>query len=475
MSASSSSGNPDETPRPAGHPGHSAVPVPGQPAEPGGEAPGAGDVPGYRHPGYGQDPGGYAPPGGQDAGYGQDPGGYAPPSGQDAGYGQRSGGYAGYGYPGYRQGSGYGYGPGLPPPAGAGPAGWGAIAPAPGGVPLRPMSVGDILSGAFTLIRKNPAATLGVSAIVFTVYGVCSVLLTNSVLHAVSLPALNHTGPLTQAEVNAEYSAVGRILAAEGGLVVLALLFQVIVTGVLTGALGRGLLGRVVSFGDAWHGARLPAVLLVVVYPAVIVLGMIAVPAAIVVGALAAHATGVAILVGVAGFLAAIPVAIWLSVRWSIAVPAVVLERLGPVAAMRRSWHLVRGSFWRVLGITLLAALVVGVAQAVLGTPFALAGLLGSRGGPPAFGIPVGHSLAATIIIAIGSIISNAVTRPIGAGVTVLLYTDLRMRKEGLDLTLQRAAQDRPMTGEEFATIWRPPGPRPTAGGVPSSAAPPSW
>ena len=36
----------------------------------------------------------------------------------------------------------------------------------PGGVPLRPLTVGDILSGAFTLIRRNPVATLGLAAIV---------------------------------------------------------------------------------------------------------------------------------------------------------------------------------------------------------------------------------------------------------------------------------------------------------------------
>ena len=42
---------------------------------------------------------------------------------------------------------------------------------------------------------------------------------------------------------------------------------------------------------------------------------------------------------------------------------------------------------------------------------------------------------------------------------TVLLYLDMRMRKEGLDLVLRDAAQNQAMTGDEFAALWRAPAP----------------
>ena len=42
------------------------------------------------------------------------------------------------------------------------------------------------------------------------------------------------------------------------------------------------------------------------------------------------------------------------------------------------------------------------------------------------------------VIGAVGSIVAATCTRPISAGVTVLLYTDMRIRKEGLDLALLR-------------------------------------
>src|SRR5579859_4186707 len=103
-------------------------------------------------------------------GYGQ-PGSDLPRYGQPGqgqpGYGQPAYGQPGYGGPQDQAPPPYGspgYGPSLPPVGG----GWAAPAPMPGGVPLRPLGVGDILSGAFTLIRRNPVATLGLAAIVET-------------------------------------------------------------------------------------------------------------------------------------------------------------------------------------------------------------------------------------------------------------------------------------------------------------------
>jgi hypothetical protein len=55
---------------------------------------------------------------------------------------------------------------------------------------------------------------------------------------------------------------------------------------------------------------------------------------------------------------ASLGIAALLAVARLIAAIAVMLERASPVTALRRSWQLVRTSFWRVLGILLLAAAV---------------------------------------------------------------------------------------------------------------------
>ena len=88
----------------------------------------------------------------------------------------------------------------------------------------------------------------------------------------------------------------------------------------------------------------------------------------------------------------------------------------------------------------------------------------------------------------IGAIAAGTVTRPISAAVTVLLYVDMRMRKEGLDLALRTASGGGPLTDSDFAAAWQPPRPGQAAsapptrrrGGAPptpptAAGAPPPW
>ena len=144
-----------------------------------------------------------------------------------------------------------------------------------------------------------------------------------------------------------------------------------------------------------------------------------------------AHQTAVGILVGVVGDVTATVFAVITFVRWSVAVPVVMLERVGPVASLRRSWRLVRRSSWRVLGILLATALIVGIANVLINVPFSVAG------GTSSFATPQAHlSVVGVIVSAVGGIVATTVTAPLLAGVVVLLYTDLRMRREGMDIKL---------------------------------------
>jgi hypothetical protein len=76
-------------------------------------------------------------------------------------------------------------------------------------------------------------------------------------------------------------------------------------------------------------------------------------------GGRAAAAAGVLILL----VLALIPVAIMLQVKLLYTVPAVAIEQRGGIDAMKRSWGLTRGAFWRTLGYYL----VVAIAAAAIG------------------------------------------------------------------------------------------------------------
>jgi hypothetical protein len=90
--------------------------------------------------------------------------------------------------------------------------------------------------------------------------------------------------------------------------------------------------------------------------------------------------------------------------------------------ALRRSWRLVRRSFWKVFGTVLLAALLSGVVESILSVPGTIAfAVIGPAGWP---------------FHAIGLSLAAIVTTPFTTLITVLLYFDLRIRKEAFDLEI---------------------------------------
>jgi hypothetical protein len=425
-------------------------PEPGQPA---GATPPQHPPPGASSPGYGQ-PFGAPPPW---PGYGQPAYGQAPPPGYGSspppGYGQPP-------PPGYSSAPPPGYG--QPPPPGYGPPGygqgwgWGGV-PAPGGIPFRPLSLGDLYSGAVNAARRNPAAIFGLTAIIMTI----SAVISSVAEHAFrSSAAALTSGPGDQITSTQVANFFGSVIPVFVVVIVLGFVVENVLSGLLTGVIGRGALGRKVSIGEAWSLGRIGSVLAAAFLLVLIGIGVV-VPVILIAVVLAlAHASaGAVITVAVLGGLATFVFEVIIQVRLSVTIPAVVLERIGPASGIARSWRLTRGSSWRLFGINLLTALIAYIAGLVLEIPFTIgAAAAGSSRG----------TILALIIGAIGSVVSATLIRPFSAGVTVLLYLDLRMRREGLDLALRNAAQGRQLTGDEFATIWQPPAPgqwQPPAGG----------
>ena len=415
-----------------------------------------GQTPYSQYP-YGQTPYSQAP-------YGQQPYGQAP-------YGQSPYGQAPYEQSPYGQSP---YGGGYPPsPYAASPYGqWVPPAPKPGIIPLRPLSVGEILDGAFTAMRRNPMATLGFSAIVMTVYGVIvsgtSIALTHLV-RGVQQPTFGQKFTSAQAAYFAKVE-----LPDLAVVLVMTFLITTILTGMLVSVVGHSVLGRQISIGEAWRltrprlGALVGNVLLawLVVFGTVVIGSLVAV----LIGAIfiAVHVTPVGVIVMVLGIGASVVFGVIFFVRFALSPGAVVLEGLGPAMSLRRSWRLVRKSSWRVFGILLLVEVIVLVATGVLQVPFSvIAAVVGhgsGSGGIVIFGsggASGGGSVLAEVIAGIGGIVAGTVARPVVAGAQALLYVDLRMRREGLDITLQSAASDQPgQTAFEFGDVWTGTGPR---------------
>ncbi|MFF7972913.1 hypothetical protein [Streptomyces sp. NPDC007905] len=366
------------------------------------------------------------PPPGPGWGGGQ-PGGYGGPGGGP--HGGPPGGYGGYGTPG-------GYG--------AWGGGWGGPPPAakPGVIPLRPLGVGEILDGAVSTMRTYWRTVLGVSLTVAVLTRLSVILLQGLVLKdSETTNALNDPS----ASAGEALRAFGAVAAGTGVVTVVTVVGTIIATALLTTVTSRAVLGRPVSAGEAWRDARpqVPKLFGLLLLLGLISVGVLlcgALPGIIVAVAGGSEGAGIALLV--LGILAAVVVMVWLTVRFSLASPALMLERQSIVKSMSRSVKLVRGSWWRVFGIQLLAGIIANIVSSLVVIPFALiAGAIGGDGmvGFLATGAQ-NPSWTFLIISGIGAVIGSMITLPINAGVTVLLYIDQRIRREALDLELGRAA-----------------------------------
>jgi MFS family permease len=190
----------------------------------------------------------------------------------------------------------------------------------------------------------------------------------------------------------------------------------------------------------------------------------------------------VGVLMLVVAFLLLIVPGIWLAVAMSVAVPALLLERIGPLRSIRRSLGLVRGRWWPTAG-----ALVVGYLMiAILGAIVQYAVLI-----IPSL-LTDGNTLVSALAAVVGGTLGAAITTPYSAAVVTLLYFDLRVRKEGLDLQLiaegtgterdPDAPLPAPLTEDQYtpeeraqAPFWPPPPGWQPAPRAPAEAEPRRW
>jgi hypothetical protein len=316
------------------------------------------------------------------------------------GYGQQPGGVP----PGY-----------LPPP------------PKPGVVPLRPLALGEILDGAVQTIRQKPKVMLGLSAVVNLALTVIVVL--------VQIGNLSEAfGGLNSFSSSSEQTtADAGDLVASGVSVLLQFLGTTLLTGLLVVAVSDAVLGKRPGIGEVWGRARgrIWALLGVTVLTllALVGVGLACLLPGILV-AIASPGVGAVLLI-VLGAFAAIALCSWIAIRLLFAPPTVLLERTGVFTSMGRSWRLVGGSWWRCLGIWLLAQLLGSILSGVLQVPFLILASVVDGSGTKALVIGL------TIL---SSIIARTLVAPFSAAILALLYIDLRMRREGLDVRLQQAA-----------------------------------
>lgn len=266
--------------------------------------------------------------------------------------------------------------PPPPPPPGT--------PPGPGSI--RPRTLGEILSAAFEIYKTNAASLLMIVAVVVVPLSFLGALLGQAIEP--------DDVTTTDAFGNVQIDSGGLFIGLLGALILAVV--GIIIWGVVEAATVRA--ASEATIGDPvdvqgsyrWGFKRFGSVLLV------------------------------SLLVGLAVFVGAFALligAVIVATFLFVSIPALVVENRRGTEAMKRSWQLVAGNFWHALGVIVVMYIITIV----------VTGILTAIGGDNWF------------VAWIFSAIAQIITAPFVALVSVLLYLDLRARKEALTADSLRA------------------------------------
>lgn len=258
---------------------------------------------------------------------------------------------------------------------------------------LRPLTIGETLDAAIGVVRDGA--------------GTMARLVSVAVLPSLGLGVLVLLSMIPAADTTAPGAVVS------GGMLVmgtLAMATQVFATGACTHAALATYLAEPGTPAPGWReaGARFGAVLGLTL--------IMTVPVAA--GMFFCYLAGIALMA-----------------LWSCAIPALIAEDLGPMAALRRSQALVKARFWPTTG---------SIAGAYLLFETVLMGVVGVLAIVLLLVLTPSSPAGVVAVLAVIWYVATLLTTPFVAAVSTVVYVDLRVRREGLDVQYLIQAMDRP-------------------------------
>lgn len=269
-------------------------------------------------------------------------------------------------------------------------------------VALRPMTVADILDGGFSIIKARPKRLLTMAAAVIIPVQLFAAFVSRDLGSGLFSDTWFNEDPAVSSG------------SSSGSLDVFALFAALILPSIalvcIAAAISHMVMGWTVGYDPP--GREMLRVVARRWWP--LLATFVIVHFAELVGALACY-------IGTFVFMA----------LFCVVAPVIGGEQASTGDALRRSIELVRPRFWPVLGTVVLMGLVASVLGNVLSAlPQGIAAVIGLESGWP--------------LAALGAVIGQLLTTPFVAAATTLLYLDLRIRTEGLDIELAaRRAIDR--------------------------------
>jgi hypothetical protein len=258
---------------------------------------------------------------------------------------------------------------------------------------LKPLSLGEVLDGAFTIYRRQ-FVSLFLTALVPQLPMIALVAVYYGFIGSFAMA----TSP------NLAGNAMIGFIVAMLVMLPIAAIGTATAVGGVTFQVARAYTGAPVTTGDAIRRGFQRSLPMVGAYIVVFILSMFGLLAFIV------------------GFFV-----VWIA-SFAVA-PAVVLERRGPVEAISRSWALIKGAWGEVFLVMFIAGMIATLPGSAVSMFATFGGLLISRGDPDTL-------MAVQAVGQVLSQITRTLTFPFSLGATVLLYYDRRVRTEALDVQM---------------------------------------
>lgn len=289
---------------------------------------------------------------------------------------------------------------------------------------MRPMGIADILDETVELYKTSFVLLVGIAAVLYVPYSIFNQYLTMKYY-----PRLDsHTGPMDMLPMI--------------GAAVIGMLWVIIVspfvTGAMTYAVSERFLGHratvSLSFKRVLSWAVFGRILLAVAVTLALVIVMLGIVAGVVavcviVGQANTTWLFVAIPIGLIITLGAMFGASYVGLRLALINCIIVVELKGFAESFSRAWNLMAGSMLKCLGLIALSTIVVGIVSSMVVQPTqTMLTMSIAKGARPAEWLLILHTL-------IGAS-SSTLLAPVTSIVVILLYYDIRIRKEGLDLEL---------------------------------------
>ena len=295
---------------------------------------------------------------------------------------------------------------------------------------LRPLGVGDIVDRVFSMYRQRALLFMALSAVpylaLFLVIGGIALSLASQLtplapfFESLGTAPVSRNFVITPAEAAALFTLL--VVGVVAGLI--SVLFLSVQIGSLVDAAAARYLGKETTVGASFRaGLR--------VAPKIIATGLLLF-FALLFGWIALFVlvavvnNGIVAAVAILGGLVA---TVFVFASWLVAPVVAAIEPVGPIHAIRRSWWLSNGHRWRILGLQILLAVLQGVLSTLISFVFVAAF--------------ISDTVTRLVLQNLVNVVATVLWAPVEWGTFTILYFDLRVRKEALDLQIAAEALPR--------------------------------